>query len=223
MPLYGLTGGIATGKSLALHFLEQEGARVFDADIWAREAVKPGSAGLREVVARFGPDVLTEGGELDRHGLAARIFHDPEARRDLEQILHPRIAAIGVGALRAARLAEPARVVVAEIPLLFEVQRDWALDGTILVYAPPEAQIARMVVRDDLDEAEAGARLAAQLPIEAKRDLADFVIDNGGDRDTTAREVATLYRRLCRAARSAPRNPLAGPPPRCPDDPVEGT
>jgi len=221
MPLYGLTGGIATGKSLVLRLLEQEGARTFDADTWAREAVVVGSAGLREVVARFGPDILTERGELDRAALAAIVFHDPEARRDLEAILHPRIAAIGLGALRAARLAEPTRVVVAEIPLLFEVQHDWALDGTILVYAPPEVQITRMVARDSLDEAEARVRLAAQLPIEAKRDLADFLIDNGGDRAATARAVTTLYRHLCRTARDAAHNPLAGPPPRCPGDPPE--
>jgi len=221
MPLFGLTGGIATGKSLVLDLLAQEGARTFDADTWARQAVIPGSAGLREVVARFGPDILTEAGELDRAALATRIFHDPEARRDLEQILHPRIAAIGLGELRAARLAEPARVVVAEIPLLFEVDRDWGLDGTILVYAPPEVQIARMVARDQIDEGEARARLAAQLPIEAKRDLADYLIDNGGDRATTAQQVTELYRQLCRAARDAAANPLAGPPPRCPGDPPE--
>ncbi len=222
MPLYGLTGGIATGKSFVLRLLEQEGARVFDADTWAREAVKPGSAGLREVVARFGTEILADDHTLDREALAAIVFHDSGARRDLEQILHPRIAAIGVGALRAARLAEPARVVVAEIPLLFEVDRDWALDGTILVYTPPAVQIERMVARDEIDEAEARARLAAQLPIEAKRDLADFLIDNSGDRAATARAVATLYRQLCRAARDATHNPLAGPPPRCPGDPPEG-
>jgi len=171
-------------------------------------------------VARFGPEILTEAGALDREALATRIFHDPAARCDLEAILHPRIAAIGIGELRAARLAEPMRVVVAEIPLLFEVDRDWGLEGTILVYAPPEVQITRMVARDGLDETEARARLAAQLPIEAKRDLADFVIDNAGDRGATARAVATLYLQLCRAARDT-ANPLAGPPPPCPDDPPE--
>ncbi len=221
MPLYGLTGGIATGKSMVLHLLERKGARIFDADTWGREAVRPGSPGLREVVARFGTEVLREDGSLDRGALATRIFHDPVARHELELILHPKIAAIGLGELRAARLAEPARVVVAEIPLLFEVERDWRLDGTILVYAPPEVQIARQVARDGITEEEARARLAAQLPIEAKRDLADFVIDNSGDRAATEKQVAELYRHLCRAARDAHANPLAGPPPRCPGDPPQ--
>ncbi|RMF85771.1 MAG: dephospho-CoA kinase, partial [Nitrospirae bacterium] len=184
---------------------------------WARKAVEPGSPGLREVVARFGEEVLLADGSLDREALAHRIFHDPAARRDLEAILHPRIAAIGLGELRAARLAEPARVIVAEIPLLFEVGRDWGLDGSILVYAPPEVQIARLVARDGLSEEEARARLAAQLPIEAKRALADYVIDNGGDRAATAHQVADLYRTLCQEARRH-ATPLAGEPPRCPEE-----
>lgn len=218
MPLYGLTGGICTGKSLVLHLLERRGARVFNADTWARQAVAPGSAGLRAVVARFGADILTGTGKLDREALAALIFHDPEARRDLERILHPRIAAIGLGELRAARLAEPGRVVVAEIPLLFEVDRDWALDGTILVYAPVAVQLARMQARDHLDEAEARARLAAQLPIDAKRDLADFIIDNRGDRAATESQVDTLYRSLCEAARRACARGRT--PPGCGDNPA---
>ncbi|NCO57167.1 MAG: dephospho-CoA kinase [Nitrospirae bacterium CG18_big_fil_WC_8_21_14_2_50_70_55] len=221
MPLYGLTGGIATGKSLVLHLFEEAGARCFDADTWARQAVAPGSAGLRAVVARFGRELLRADGTLDRQALGARLFHDPEVKRDLEAILHPRIAAIGLKELRAARRAEPARLLVAEIALLFEVGRDWALDGTILVYAPAAVQLARLIARDHLDEGEARARLAAQLPIEVKRDRADFVIDNRGDRDATAAQVAALYPQLCQAARAAPRNPLAPSPPG-PDDPAEG-
>jgi dephospho-CoA kinase len=197
MPIYGLTGGIATGKSFVARCFAELGATVVSADDWARQAVLPGSPGLEAIVARFGAAVLVPSGELDRTALAERIFADPEERRALEQILHPRIYEIGRAALDRLTAARPEALVIAEIPLLFETGRDWGLAGTILVYAPADVQVARLVARDGLTATDARARLAAQLPIDAKRDRADHVIDNGGDRDATERQVRALNARLC--------------------------
>jgi dephospho-CoA kinase len=196
MAVYGLTGGIATGKSFVARCLALSGAVVVSADDWARQAVARGSDGLQAVVERFGEGCLTPARELDRAAIAARIFADPDERRALEAILHPRIYAIGRVAIAAAVRQSPDRPVIAEIPLLFETGRDWSLDGTILVYAPPTVQIARLVARDHLPEDAAWTRLAAQLPIEDKRALADYIIDNGGDRRATERQVRELYPRL---------------------------
>jgi len=196
MAVYGLTGGIATGKSFVARCFALHGAVVVSADDWARQATARGSAGLGAVVERFGEGCLTPAGDLDRTALAARIFADPDERRALEAILHPRIYEIGRAAIDAALAATPDRPVIAEIPLLFETGRDWSLDGAILVYAPPAVQIARLIARDHLPEAEARTRLAAQLPIDDKRALADHVIDNGGDRRATERQVRELYPHL---------------------------
>jgi len=193
MAVYGLTGGIATGKSFVARCFALRGATVVSADDWARQATARGSTGLRTVVERFGEGCLTSAGELDRAALAARIFADPDERRALEAILHPRIYEIGRAAIDAAVATAPDRPVIAEIPLLFETGRDWSLDGTILVYAAPTVQIARLAARDHLSEVEARSRLAAQLPIDDKRVLADYIIDNGGDRRTTERQVRELY------------------------------
>jgi dephospho-CoA kinase len=199
MPIYGLTGGIATGKSFVARCFAERGATVVSADDWARQAVAPGSPGLHAVIARFGTNLLLPSGALDRAALAARIFAGAEERRALEAILHPRIYEIGRAALDRLSAAQPGRLVIAEIPLLFETGRDWGLAGTILVYAPAALQVARLVARDGLPAEEARARLAAQLPIDAKRDRADHVIDNGGGRDATERHVRDLYTRLCGA------------------------
>jgi dephospho-CoA kinase len=185
MPIYGLTGGIATGKSFVARCFADLGATVVSADDWARRVVAPGSPGLVAVVARFGAACLLPSGELDRA---------------LEAILHPRIYEIGRAALDRLTAQHPNRLVIAEIPLLFETGRDWRLAGTILVYAPAGQQMARLVARDGFTVEAARARLAAQLPIDAKRDRADHVIDNGGDRDATERQVRALYARLRNAA-----------------------
>jgi dephospho-CoA kinase len=197
MPVYGLTGGIATGKSFVARCFAELGATVVSADDWARQAVVPGSPGLEAVLARFGAACLLPNGELDRAALAARIFADPQERRALEAILHPRIHEIGRAALDRVSAAQPGTLVIAEIPLLFETGRDWGLAGTILVYAPATVQVARLVARDGVTAEEARTRLAAQLPIDTKRGRADHVIDNGGDRDATERQVRELYTRIC--------------------------
>ncbi|HEX3606720.1 MAG TPA: dephospho-CoA kinase [Candidatus Dormibacteraeota bacterium] len=194
MRLIGLTGGIATGKSTVAGLLAGRGAVVVDADLLAREVVAPGSPGLEEIARTFGTAMLTPEGELDRPALGALVFADPGARRRLEAITHPRI-----GALMAERIAEGmgsrAPLVVADIPLLFEGGRTGLVEGVLLVNAPDEVQLHRLMLRDGLDEAAARARVAAQMPMAEKRQLATWVIDNGGTPEATAAQVEDWWAR----------------------------
>ena len=188
MRLIGVTGGIATGKSTVDRMLEAHGAAVIDADQLARDVVRRGEPALQEVAARFGSDVIQPDGSLDRERLGKIVFADPEARRDLDQITHPRIAELTRDRIAEA-LASPALLVAVDIPLLFENARESMFEGVLLVYAPREVQIRRLRERNGLDEAAALQRLAAQLPIDEKRERATWIIDNTQGLDATARAV----------------------------------
>ena len=188
MRLIGLTGGIATGKSSVDSMLAARGATVIDADVLAREAVLPGEPTLERVVLRFGTGVLLPDGTLDRRALAAIVFADPSARHDLERITHPRIIEVSQQRI-AAGLASDTPLVSVDIPLLYEGERESTFPGVLVVYAPPEVQIQRLLERNGLNEAAARQRLDAQLPIDEKRRRATWVIDNSGDLDATERQV----------------------------------
>ena len=186
-----MTGGIATGKSYVVRRLREDGVPVIDADILAREAVVRGSPGLAAVVARFGADVLTGAGDLDRARLGELIFGDEIARRDLENIIHP------VVRRRIAEFFESlppeTPLAVADIPLLYETHQERRFDKVIVVACPRETQIERVMVRDGLSRAQAERRVAAQLPIEEKARRADYVIHTDGTfAETDARVMATL-------------------------------
>ena len=188
MRLIGVTGGIATGKSTVDRMLEAHGAAVIDADQLAREVVRRGEPALEDVAARFGPDVMQPDGSLDRDRLGRIVFADPQARSDLDQITHPRITELMRDRVAAA-LAGPAPLVAVDIPLLFENAREPMFEGVLLVYAPREVQIRRLRERNGLDESAALQRLAAQLPIDEKRDRATWIIDNTDGLEATARAV----------------------------------
>jgi len=175
----GLTGGIASGKSTFAAALRARGVPVVDADALAREAVAPGTEVLAEIARAFGAGVVGEGGALDRKRLGAIVFGDAEARRRLEAITHP--------AVRAAMARETSRLAAAghdlvfyDTPLLYEVGLDRTLDAVVVVWAPAAVQRARLVARDGLSPADAGARIGAQLPIDEKAARADFVVENTG-------------------------------------------
>lgn len=191
MRLFGLTGGIASGKSTVTRMLRELGAEVLDADVIAREVVAPGTPGLSEVAARF-PGVLAPDGGLDRAQLAARIFQNPEDRAALNGILHPRIAAAfaeHTQALAARGVPE----VFYDAPLLIENQLHLGMDGVLLVWAPPEVQRARLILRDGLSPEAAEARIASQLPLEEKRRHATWEVDNGRSLDATHEQVARIW------------------------------
>ena len=196
-----LTGGIASGKSTVALLLAELGAVVIDADLLAREVVAPGTDGLREVVAAFGPEVLTGSGELDRPAVAALVFGDDAARRTLEEIVHPRVRA------RAAELeasAAPGALVVHDIPLLVETRQAADFDAVLVVDVPVETQVDRLTRLKGMSRAEAEARVAAQASREQRRAVATYVIDNTGTTEDLRHEVTEVFARL-NAADSASR------------------
>ncbi len=175
----GLTGNIASGKSAVAQVWRRLGATVVDADALAREAVALGTPGLRAVADAFGAGILEPSGALDRAALRGIVFRDPEARRRLEAIVHPEVA-------RLRREAEErldqagARIVVHDIPLLYEVGAERDLDLVVLVDAPEATRLRRLLADRGLPPDEARAMIAAQLPAAEKRRRADIVIDNDG-------------------------------------------
>jgi dephospho-CoA kinase len=192
MRLIGLTGGIATGKSTVARMLHARGATIIDADELAREVVRPGTPALRDITARFGIGILDTGGALDRAALADIVFADDTARRDLERITHPRVVELMQQRIADA-FARDAPLVIVDIPLLFETGRDGMFEATLLVHAPPDVQLQRIMARDGLSEADARRRLEAQLPIEDKRARATWVIENRDDLADTERQVAAWW------------------------------
>jgi dephospho-CoA kinase len=199
----GLTGGIATGKSTVAAIFEKAGARLIDADRIARESVRKDSPAYREILAHFGAEVLQENGELDRKRLAAVIFGDPAEQRALERIVHPRVKEeIDLGIERVRRQAPDALIIV-DIPLLYEAGMQHGLDAVIVVYAPENLQIERLMARDALTRPEAVARIRAQMPIESKRALATYLIDNSGSLESTRAETLEVYRQLTSTAHRA--------------------
>ncbi len=198
MRLIGLTGGIATGKSTVAALLAAEGATVVDADVLAREVLVPGAPAFAEVVEAFGAGVLGNSGAIDRAALGAIVFADPRLRAELERITHPRINELMQQRILEA-LDSSAPLVVADIPLLFERDRDDAFDGTMLVYAPAAAQLQRLRDRDGASDLDAHRRLVAQLPIDEKRARATWVIDNSGSREATAEQVHAWWREVLTA------------------------
>lgn len=199
MRVIGLTGGIATGKSTVAAMLAGRGAAVVDADELAREVVVPGQPALEEIAADFGAGVLAADGTLDRAALGDIVFADEERRRRLEEITHPRISVLMRQRIADAMAAAPPLVVV-DIPLLFENGRSGMVEGVLLVDADEATQLRRLLERDGLAEVEARRRIAAQMPIERKRPLATWVVDNGGDLAATERQVEAWWAEVVDAA-----------------------
>lgn len=191
----GLTGGIASGKSTVARILEELGAPVVDADVLARRVVEPGQPAFDDIVREFGRGVLGEDGAIDRRKLADVVFADEGKRRRLNAITHPRIAQ-AAQAETARHVAAGAPVVFYEAALLVENRIHELLDGLVVVSAPEEAQLARLVARDGFSEEAARARLRAQLPLAEKLKVATHVIDNSGSPAATRAQVERLYREL---------------------------
>jgi dephospho-CoA kinase len=188
--LVGLTGGIGSGKSTVARLLAERGIPVIDADEVSREAVAPGSPALREIAAIWA-DVIGADGQLDRRALGRKIFSDGAARVQLERILHPRIIELSEARARALAAAGHA-LAFYEASLLVETGRYRELDGLVVVDAPEGARIARVVDRDSVSEADVRGRMAAQLPLADKLQVASFVIRNDGDLEHLRAQVATM-------------------------------
>jgi dephospho-CoA kinase len=191
----GLTGGIASGKSLVAAELAARGATIIDADVLAREVVEPGTPALAAVIERFGAD-LVQDGQLDRTRLAQIVFADPLARRDLERIVHP---AVRARAAELERAAGDAAVVVHVIPLLVETGQQENFDLVVTVDADHETQVQRLMARNGFTRAEAEARIAAQASREERTLVADVVLDNTGSVTQLREQIDALWAELSSA------------------------
>jgi dephospho-CoA kinase len=194
--LAGLTGGIATGKSTVSAMFAHLGARVTDADQLARDVVAPGQPAHAAVVAAFGPEVLQPDGYLDRKRLGAIVFADAEKRKRLEAITHPAIRTRWERILRVYEEEEFAGIVFWDAALLYETGGARHMEKMVVVTADPAIQLARLMARDGITEAEARARIASQMPVAEKAKLADYAIDNSGTRAETERQVREVHRAL---------------------------
>ena len=190
-----LTGNIGAGKSAVAELFRRWGATVIDADHIVREVQAPGSPVLRAIVARFGPDVVAADGTLDRPALRARVMGDRAALEDLNRIVHPAVHRRRLELLGAAR-ARGDRVVVTEIPLLFEAADPAPFDAVVLVDAPEGVRRERLVTERGLSPEEADRMIAAQLPSALKRARSDFVIENAGDRAALECAAGAVWRAL---------------------------
>ena len=199
MLLVGLTGNIASGKSSAARLFAERGATVIDADLLAREAVRPGTPALAAIVERWGQAVLAPDGVLDRPSLRARVFAEPAELEALNAIVHPEVGRLRDEALDAARTRGD-RVVVCDVPLLFERDLAGDFDVVVLVDAPRDLRLERLVHDRGLREPEAMAMIAAQMPAELKRARADHVIENAGTREALAAAVDRVWRSLAARA-----------------------
>jgi len=195
MSVYGLTGGIGAGKSTVANMFQESGIPVVLADDVGREVASKGSDGLAEIVRSFGPDVLDSNGELDRRKLGTLIFNDPDRRRELEAILHPRVRDQSRELFSQLEQAGN-QIVVYESALLYETQRHTEMRGVILVTASEEQRIARVRSRDGSEEEAVRQRIKAQMDDEEKRGLADYIIENNGDLQALRREVDSLIEQL---------------------------
>jgi dephospho-CoA kinase len=193
MKRVGLTGGVASGKSTVSAILDELGAVIIDADVLAREVVAPGTDGLRKVVEAFGRDVLTDNGELDRPAMGTIVFADPQKRRVLEGIIHPRVRERGAEIEASAGSDD---VVVHDIPLLTETGQAGGFDAVIVVDVPTETQVERMVELRGMTREDAEARVAAQASREERLKIATHVVDNTGTLEDLRGRVTEVYREL---------------------------
>ena len=194
--LVGLTGGIATGKSTVSDMFRSLGAVIIDADLLARQVVEPGEPAYADIVTEFGPDVVQLDRALDRKRLGAIVFADPERRRRLEAITHPRIRERFARRVQELTAQGFEGVVIFDAPVMIESGNYRNMDRLVVVATDEATQRARLHARDRAEEAEVTRRIASQMPLAEKVKLADYVIDNSGERSTTQDQVRRVHAAL---------------------------
>ena len=194
--LVGLTGGIATGKSTVAEVFRRLGSVIIDADVLAREVVVPGEPAYDEIVATFGRGILRPDGLLDRQKLGAIVFAAPDAKKRLEAITHPRIRERFAEALAELEARDFAGIVIFDAPVMIESGNYTAMDRLVVVVTDAATQARRLTARDAVGAAEAEQRIGSQMPVAEKAKLADYVIDNSGDRETTIAEARRVHAAL---------------------------
>ena len=196
----GLTGGIASGKSTVAAMLAEAGARIVDADRIAHQVVLKGEPAWQDIVDHFGSGILARDGQIDREALGAIVFNDTEAKKALNGIVHPRVFETMAQEIQSLAEAHPGDLIIMDVPLLIESGLHASLPIVILVYVPETMQQERLMRRDGLNAADAAARIRAQMPIDAKRAHAHYIVDNTGDLDATRRQVLDIYRKILSGA-----------------------
>lgn len=196
MILVGLTGGVATGKTTVAKMFQQCGASIIDADLLARQVVEPGKPAWRAIVKLFGETVLKRDRSINRQVLGSIIFSNANQRRQLERIIHPRVAREQARVTKAIARKYPKAVVIYEVPLLFEVGVDKRVDKIIVVIADQATQIARLKKRNGLSRTEAIRRIQAQIPLAKKIHRADHVLNGASSRPLLRKQVRQLFKSL---------------------------
>ncbi|XP_031258989.1 dephospho-CoA kinase-like [Pistacia vera] len=197
MRLVGLTGGIASGKSTVSNLFKANDIPVVDADLVARDVLKKGTGGWKKVVASFGEEILLANGEVDRPKLGQIVFSDPGKRQLLNRILAPYISS-GIFFEILKLWIKGFKVIVLDIPLLFEAKMDKWTKPIIVVWVDPETQLRRLVGRDGTSEEDARNRINAQMPLDIKRSKADIVIDNNGSLDDLSEQFRKVLFQVTR-------------------------
>lgn len=196
MQLIGLTGGIASGKSVVAARLAEHGAVVVDADRIAREVVEPGTPALSRIAEEFGGEVIASDGSLDRQALGALIFASPEKREALNAITHPAVGIRSKELFRAAAAADPDAIVVYDVPLLVDAGRTDEFDLIVVVNASTETRIARMMQLRGMTRDEAMHRINSQATNTERLAIADVVIDSNGTLEQTREQADALWEKL---------------------------
>lgn len=196
MHLVGLTGGIASGKSLVTRVLRDRGAHIIDADRIVHDLLSNGQDVHRHVAEHFGGDILAPDGTVDRRKLGEIVFSDPAQRAWLNQCIHPRVFEAYQQQVRHLADRDPAGIVVLDAALLIETGYHRRMDSIIVVYATEQDQLRRLMARDGFTEEQALARIRSQMPLEEKKKLADFVINNTGTREDSERQARVIFEKL---------------------------
>ncbi|XP_074316411.1 dephospho-CoA kinase-like [Silene latifolia] len=197
MRIVGLTGGISSGKSTVSNLFKAHSIPVVDADIVARDALKKGTGGWKQVVKAFGDEILQPDGEVDRPKLGRKVFSDPEKRQLLNRLLAPYISR-GIVKEIVKLWLKGHKVIVLDIPLLFEAKMDKWTNPIVVVWVDSETQLKRLVARDRITEEEALNKINAQMPLDSKRSKADIVIDNTGSPDDLNEQFQNVVRVVAR-------------------------
>ena len=200
MLLVGLTGNIASGKSTVAHLLSERGATIIDADILARRVVEVDTSAYRQIVQRWGAEILSSDATLDRAALRRRVFKDPQQLEELNRLVHPEVVRLRDRLIAEARRRGD-RIVICDIPLLFERHLAEEFQRIVLVDAPRPMRLERLVRERGLGETEAMDMIAAQMPAELKRARADFIIDNDRTLSALERRVEEVWTALDQEAR----------------------
>ncbi len=196
MLFIGLTGSIATGKSTVANLFKELGCYIIDADKIAHDAYKKDTEAYSKIIKRFGDNILSENGDIDRKKLGSIVLKDRNYLSDLEKIVHPEVERIRNAIINNIQIKDRHAIIIYDVPLLFEKHLEHLFDFTIVVYTDTKTQLKRLMQRNNISEYEANKRVKLQIPIDNKIKLADFVIDNSKTIDFTKKQVDKLFFKL---------------------------